>query len=109
MWVDMVSFILRKFLMGSHDDTWLPDQLVCSKFSYNTFTSSHRDISVLQSKGRNTKLGSISDLVICLHFFCLKKVLSSLILIFVTSFWRKKDFMEQGLSKLETGLRKQDR
>lgn len=63
--------------MGLPDDTWMPDQLVCSKFSSNTFTSTHRDISVLQSKGKNTKLGSISDLEICLHFFCLKKVMSS--------------------------------
>lgn len=50
MWTDMVSFILRKFLMGSHDDTWMSDQLICSKFSYYTFIFAHRDISVLQSK-----------------------------------------------------------
>ena len=105
----MVSFILRKFLTGSHDDTWMPDQLVYSKFSYNTFTSTHRDISVLQSKGTNTKLGSISDLEICLHFFCLKKIMSSSISIFVTSFWQKKDVIEQSLSKVEMSLRKQAR
>lgn len=50
MWVDMVSFILRKFLMGSHDDTWMCDQLIYSKFSYYRIIFAHRDISVLQSK-----------------------------------------------------------
>lgn len=46
MWADMISFIFRKFLADSYDDAWTPDQLVCSKFSYNTVTCTHTDISV---------------------------------------------------------------
>lgn len=46
MWADMISFIFRKFLADSCDDAWTPDQLVCSKFSYNTVTCTHTDISV---------------------------------------------------------------
>jgi len=73
MWVDMVSLVLRKFLTDSLDDTWMPDQSVCSKFNYDTLTSTHRDISDLKSKGRNTKLGTMLETEICLHIFLPKE------------------------------------
>lgn len=46
MWADMISFIFRKFLADSCDDAWTPDQLVCSKFSYNSYLHSHRHFCI---------------------------------------------------------------